>query len=122
MDDRKRIEAYLSLVKKALSTGGLLIFANREKNLAFIKRHGLTIAEIRECILCLSLSNYCNGPLYDNSGDNRHDVWIFGTKLGDVEVYIKLSFGNSINTIICISFHEAERVMLYPFGGEHENN
>ena len=122
MIDRNSVEIYLGLVQRALSSGGLLIFSNREKNLAFIKQQGLTIAEVKDCISCLSIENYSSGPLSDNSDGNRNDVWIFGTRMSGVEVYIKISFGDSLNTVICISFHESEQAMCYPYGGENEND
>ena len=122
MIDKKAIEVYLELVRRTLSSDGLLIFSSREKNLAFLERQGFTISEIRECISSLSASNYCSGPMYDSSGENRNDVWIFGTRVNDVEVYIKISFGDTLNKVICISFHEAEHVMLYPYGGENDKN
>jgi hypothetical protein len=43
----------------------------------------------------------------------KYSMWSFGKKLQNIEIYIKISITDR-NTI-CISFHEAEFPIIYPF-------
>jgi hypothetical protein len=112
---------FLALVKSAVVSHGFVLL-NRDKNLAFITRVGLSIQEVEHIICSLSVSNYCSGPDADSSGGKKRDVWVFGVSPDSAEVYIKLSLaGEESNSVICISFHESERPLDYPFGDNDEN-
>jgi hypothetical protein len=112
---------FLDLVKSAIVSRGF-IFINRKKNLMFITRVGLSIQEVERIICSLSVSNYCSGPDADSSGGRKRDVWVFGVALDTAEVYVKLSLaGEESNSVICISFHESEKPLDYPFGDNDEN-
>jgi len=121
MVDKMRIEVFLKLVK-AVICDGILILSEREKNIGFLSSKGISIQTIKKCILELSVCNYCSGPSSDKSTRNRNDVWVFGVVIESIEIYIKLSFGDSMNKVVCVSFHEAEFPMVYPYGGKNEQN
>lgn len=121
MADEQRVEFFLGLVKEAVRTG-MFILSGREKNLAFLAKFGVSIPTVKKCILGLSTDNYCSGPSRDLSAKNHNDVWVFGTELENREIYIKLSLGDTIDKVICISFHEAEFPMTYPYGGNNEHD
>jgi hypothetical protein len=59
--------------------------------------------------------NYVDGPLQDV--DRTGHVWIFGKTIRGVQVYIKLKIADDDGTDwpMCISFHQAERPMRFPF-------
>ena len=42
-------------------------------------------------------------------------MWVFGKDHNDVEIYIKISVAEKA---LCISFHEAEHPLQYPFRKE----
>ena len=43
------------------------------------------------------------------------DMWVFGKDYDGTELYIKISLGAPGSKTICISFHEAEHPLSYPF-------
>ena len=43
------------------------------------------------------------------------DMWVFGKDFNGSELYIKISMGAPRSNTICISFHEAEHHLNYPF-------
>jgi len=42
-------------------------------------------------------------------------MWVFGFDHEGTEIYIKISMGRLNQEVICISFHESEFKMNYPF-------
>jgi hypothetical protein len=115
MTDSKRVQHFLALVRKFLSNR--FILSPREKNKKTIQKLGLSMKSVEKIVLGLRVGNYSRGPLRDESG-NRNDVWIFGVKYEEIDLYIKLSLIEVTAGIgvVCISFHEAEGKLDFPFG------
>ena len=76
---------------------------------------GLTRKTVELEILSLSVVDYSSGPKADR--DRAGEVWIFGKAINEHEIYIKLKIVEIEETKIakCISFHEAEFSLTYPF-------
>jgi len=64
------------------------------------------------------ISDYHAGPLPDR--DKPGEVWIFGKRIEENEVYIKLKIAHADREKIakCISFHTAKKPLFYPFREE----
>ena len=67
-----------------------------------------------EIIKSLKCDDFVNGPLPDTLNKST-DLWEFGKKVKKKDVYIKITMGFSNSSVICISFHLAERRLEYPF-------
>lgn len=91
----------------------------RDVNINSIGELGIKPYQVREMILQLTPKNYISGPETD-ADFPKHNVWKFGVKLNDVEVYIKLSDNFSHGIAKCISFHKAKFPITYAFpkGGD----
>jgi hypothetical protein len=61
----------------------------------------------------LKVEDYYRGPIKD--ADCGPDLWEFGRGLNRKEIYIKITIGMNSKPVICISFHFAERAIIYPF-------
>jgi hypothetical protein len=70
-------------------------------------------AQRKELILTLTLAQYVQGPL-DDQLYGIASMWVFGATYKKIEIYIKISMGIKDNPVICISFHPAERPLVYP--------
>jgi hypothetical protein len=59
--------------------------------------------------------DYSSGP--DPDRDIPGDIWVFGKEINGHEVYIKLRifYDGSEKKGKCISFHEADHPIKYPF-------
>jgi len=106
------VEAFLSDFKVKMNVFRV-IYTDREKNL-----QGLLDLEIRsidrtEVLKSLIVKDYYKGPTKDNV--NGPDYWEFGKIVNRKEAYIKITMGNENRPVICISFHLAERAIVYPF-------
>jgi hypothetical protein len=90
----------------------------REKNNQALADLGIMPVHRRDIILELRPENYSAGPTPDDGGSGE-DVWIFGSRLDEVELYIKLLVKavESGFTAKCLSFHPAELPLSYPFKG-----
>lgn len=64
----------------------------------------------------LEVEDYCEGPLSDDKGRPR-DLWVFGAYVAKFETYIKFAvyIVQGAAKSICVSFHEAERPLSYPY-------
>jgi len=76
---------------------------------------GLTKHNRREAILGLTVLDYSSGPELDH--DRPGVVWIFGTTIRSIEIYIKIKIveGEFRDQAVCLSFHPAESPLDYPF-------
>jgi len=102
-------------LKELISTGRNFLFIGRyENNIAFLKL-GLTWRTFIIELLGLSVVDYYSGP--DPDRDVPGDLWIFGKEINGREVYIKLKiyYSGPEKYAKCISFHEADLPIIYPF-------
>jgi len=107
------IATFLKDFKKIASKDGIFTIPRR-KNLESLTDLGLTIKN-RYCeIMGLAATNYCKGPLPDDTQSGY--VWVFGKEIEGKEVYIKLKIANVGNKKIakCLSFHKADFPLCFP--------
>ena len=88
----------------------------QSKTFRFVQRLGYGKSEIYAAIVGLTVEDYSLGPLPDEKG-RPHDLWVFGTYLEQYETYVKLvAFVSREGVeVVCVSFHEAERPLFYPY-------
>lgn len=106
---KRLIQQYLIKVKEIVIKNGIE-FIERDKNLNFMTNLGLTINDVKECILSLTPSNYLSGPSKDHDSRRREDVFEYLITYKDKELYLKIKIVQLDNKEIvrCISFHERE--------------
>ena len=110
--DKKQIAEFLKRFKSFAQTQWTLV--PRKKNLDFIMEMGITIAQVKMTLLGLKVTDYCSGP--DEDRDRKGiQIWVFGTKINDHEIYIKLSDDFRGDQAKCLSFHKAEFPLKKPF-------
>lgn len=97
----------------AAGKGTGIYYAERDKNWDILADTGITTVMRNDLVLGLTWKDYCQGPMADDSG-KPGEVWVFGTRVLGLEVYIKLKIANGSHPK-CISFHKAEHPLKYPF-------
>jgi len=116
MPDRNEIRTFLLEMKMSLEFRPL-VFVDRNKNLESLSRLGILQTEVVRVLKQIGVSDYCDGPTDDHTGRNKQ-WWIFGHEYEGNVLYIKIclvSLKNNAKQVECLSFHEAERAMHYPF-------
>lgn len=105
---------FLREFKAIIATARGLDIIPRAENNQTILDLGLNQAGVRSIILGLSVTDYCEGPIQDNTRPG--EVWIFGSTIDGTEIYIKLKIASAGNIKLakCISFHTAEFPLHYP--------
>ena len=116
--DRWKIQGCIDLLRKT-TLKNLVIKgrANPEsKTTRFLRSSGFTAQDVLDVLHSLEVEDYSQGPLADDKG-RPHDLWVFGKEIEGIEIYIKVVplFDNDAVATICVSFHEAEHKMKYPF-------
>lgn len=107
----QEVEHFLREFKPKFNIWGI-IFLNREKNEEALKALGITPIAREEIIKTIEKDDYSHTIIDEVSFG---DMWVFGKDYDDTELYIKISLGRTNNKTICISFHEAEHPLNYPF-------
>ncbi|NMB20609.1 MAG: type II toxin-antitoxin system MqsR family toxin [Firmicutes bacterium] len=109
---------FLVDMKTILSRENSLLLVERRKNLQFLAASGHTIDDARMILFSLSTKNYSDGPQPDHDSKFPGDIWIFGCLVDGLELYIKMKLvTGEFHQVICISFHEAQWPLTYPFKG-----
>lgn len=97
-------------------------FFDREKNFDALLDLDIPSNRRRDIVLELKAEDYVKGPSNNKSVGMNGDVWIFGKVIKKREVYIKVCINQLANNkgkrSICISFHIAERPIVYMFKGK----
>jgi len=86
----------------------------REKNIMALARLGWNESCLTDFLMELSTDNYSSGPEEDRDCPPE-EVWVFGHEIDGTEYYIKLKIRLETEELLCISFHEAEKPLKYPF-------
>lgn len=103
----KFINSYLSSIKKNVIIDNYT-FAERRKNITFLRENFLVQEDIKEIVLGLSPNDCIKGPEDDHDGYKGY-VLVFKSKhntLGSI-IYIKIRY-NPPNEVVFISFHGDE--------------
>lgn len=97
------INAYLEGIKECISKNNFT-FANRRKNIDFLRDNGFVINDVKNMLLDLSHRNYFSGPEKDRDGEKEGQIWMFKYNFDGIEIYTKLRYDHP-DQVVCISFH-----------------
>ena len=119
--EKWKIEAVLALVRATKPERFFALGSERidSKTHRFMRQVGYDRPSVFREVRSLRVGNYSQGPLPDDKG-RAHDVWVFGKYIARYQVYIKLAAfveGGEVR-FLCVSFHEAERPLTFPYGLE----
>lgn len=106
------VDSFLSDFKAKMNIFDV-IFINRDKNLQALATLEISAVRRTSILKTLDVKDFYKGPSKD--ADQGPDLWEFGKTVNRTEVYIKVHMGNENRPVICISFHLAERAIVYPF-------
>lgn len=114
MATKDEVQAFLQDFKAKLAVWGIVFRDERGKNAQALLTLDITPVHREKVLKELGVTDYNEGPheekLYGGS-----DMWVFGKTVKNIEIYIKITLGFCGKQVICISFHEAERPLNYPF-------
>ena len=118
--ERWAIEAILQLVRQVdLTTFSIPGRCDPTSKTSICMRGlGYTPSDVLEVIYSLEVRRYSEGPKRDDKG-RPHDLWVFGKVVEGKLIYIKFAVFYDEGAVIgiCVSFHEPEREMAFPYEG-----
>lgn len=114
MVTQQEVSAFLKDFHLKLSIWEIIYLDKRPKNAQTLASLEISPAERTKVIGQLSVEDYSEGPIEDKIYKGK-DLWVFGKRIKNQEVYIKVTLGNPNKQTICISFHLSEYPMKYPF-------
>ena len=92
-----------------------IVFEDREKNRKALTDLEITHKQRIEFIKNMKPQDYISGPNKDTNDTSRPDYWVFGIKVKEQDVYVKVNLGYANKRVVCISFHIAEYPLEFPF-------
>lgn len=114
MATKEEVSQFLSEFKVKMSIFRILFRDERKKNTQALLSLEMSWESRKKVIENLAVEDYCEGPL-DDKLYGIASMWVFGKYMKEIEMYIKISMGRSNSSVLCVSFHEAEHPMTYPF-------
>ena len=120
MATRLEVQRFLRTFHAKLKVFDILFRDDRGKNQKALFDLDITPVYRVEIIKTLAVSDYSAGPIVNDLGKNT-ELWVFGKDVKQREIYIKISLGFPNESVICMSFHLAERPMEYPFKNEYDD-
>lgn len=110
----QQVNAFLRDFKAKMKIWEILFRDDRGKNTQTLLNLELRPKEREIIIKNLETEDYSEGPLKDTLNKGP-EMWVFGRQVKQTPVYIKITMGAANTSVICISFHIAEHIILYPF-------
>ena len=112
MTTKQEVEKFLKHFFEKLGFWGILFRNDRGKNQQALLDLEISPTKRLEVIKNLKPDDFVEGPLPDTLNKGP-EMWVFCKKVKKRDVYIKVTMGLSNDSVICISFHIAERKIIY---------
>lgn len=112
MVERAQVVLFLDQMKACATCKFRL--ERRPENLATLAMLGMTLEDAKSRVLALTPANYVEGPTA-RSERSSQEAWVFGITIGQTLVYVKVSVRIEPARCLCVSFHEAEYPMRFPY-------
>lgn len=117
MVTKEEVQSFLSDFHQKMKVWEIRVRDDRGKNTQALLSLEMSPVQRIKIIEALSMTDYSKGPTTDTLNAGA-PLWVFGKEVKTRTIYIKISVGPPNRPVICISFHEAEREMSFPFKGE----
>ena len=114
MINKEQVESFLEELHTKMKIFGILFRDDREKNRKTLQELEIVPSYRKVIIENLCLEDYVQGPVVDEL-NRLGEMWVFGKDVKGREIYIKVMISGTTSQTICISFHFAERPLVYPF-------
>ncbi|MDP2300546.1 MAG: hypothetical protein Q8M55_07525 [Actinomycetota bacterium] len=112
MVERAQVVLFLDLMRACAECSFRL--EHRTKNMATLAQVGITIEDAKARVLALTPDCYVEGPIPRPENPSQ-EAWVFGMTIQQTQVYLKVSVRLEPARCLCISFHEAEYPMRFPY-------
>ena len=119
MITKEEVQKFLNQFHEKTRVFGIIYRDDRGKNQKALEELEIVPSYRRVVIENLIVEDYVQGPVVDEL-NKLGEMWVFGKDIKEREVYIKIMLGGVGCQTICISFHMAERPLIYPFKVEEE--
>lgn len=114
MGDKENVSQFLHAFRQKAKVFGMVFRDDRGKNIQTLADLEITSKYREDVIMGLAPEDYIAGPV-DDTLNRLTPLWVFGRKVKNRDVYIKISMGLSNTSAVCISFHIAEHELKYKF-------
>lgn len=114
MTTKEEVKTFLENFKIKMKIWDVIFRDYRGKNTQTLLDLEIRPKDRKRVLEELEVKDYYEGPKEDRLY-NKADVWVFGKRMKEKEIYIKITMGRKDSSVICISFHVAEYSMTYPF-------
>lgn len=110
----EEVKTFLEQFNVKAQIFGIRFRNDREKNKETLRLLEISPLQREVIVKNLQVQDYVEGPIIDVL-NKEGEMWVFGKDVKEREVYIKITLGYENGQTICISFHIAEKPLVYPF-------
>lgn len=110
----EEVKTFLEQFNVKAQIFGIRFRNDREKNKETLRLLEISPLQREVIVKNLQVQDYVEGPIIDVL-NKEGEMWVFGKDVKEREVYIKITLGYDNGQTICISFHIAEKPLVYPF-------
>ena len=110
----EEVKTFLEQFNVKAQIFGIRFRNDREKNKETLRLLEISPLQREVIVKNLQVQDYVDGPIIDVL-NKEGEMWVFGKDVKEREVYIKITLGYENGQTICISFHIAEKPLVYPF-------
>ena len=110
----EEVKTFLEQFNVKAQIFGIRFRNDREKNKETLRLLEISPLQCEVIVKNLQVQDYVEGPIIDVL-NKEGEMWVFGKDVKEREVYIKITLGYENGQTICISFHIAEKPLVYPF-------
>ncbi len=110
----EEVKTFLEQFNVKAQIFGIRFRNDREKNKETLRLLEISPLQREVIVKNLQVQDYVEGPII-NVLNKEGEMWVFGKDVKEREVYIKITLGYENGQTICISFHIAEKPLVYPF-------
>lgn len=112
---KEEIEAFLDKARMYIADGKF-DFIRGKQEVYTLSRLGISIDDCFGLVEELTYKHYYRGPSPDHNPHFAHEeIWEFGIEEVPKHIYIKLKFRGRDDNLLMMSFHYAERPIMYPY-------
>jgi hypothetical protein len=112
---RSQVQAFIKRLRAKAAVFQIIYLDKRPKNVETLAQLDIIPNERDQIIQNLTAQDYYKGPRHEEFYGGDSEMWEFGKFVNGEEIYMKVTLGQPRKPVICISFHIAERPIVYPF-------
>ncbi len=114
----EEVRDFLRSLKKILADPKCMKTLERRRvNDITLEDLGYRFLDVKNELISLTVQEYMTGPTEHHDTNKDGEVWEFGKRIQERDIYIKLHIyqAGTLDALVCISFHFSDQPLKFPY-------